>query len=91
MSQLSSLILGKLFTALGEVLGESNWCLGWEEDVEVGRTVPSSSEQLDLLRCFAELCSAGQVFFSLLPGKQKRVQEERGFRTAACGESVVGL
>lgn len=66
----------------------------------MGRTVPSSSEQLDLLSRFDERCSAGSFFvtenwtgffFSLLPGKQRRVQGKRGFRTPACGGLVVGL
>lgn len=77
VSQLGSLTLGNLFIAFTEVLIESNWCLGWEEDGEMGRTVPSSSEQLDLLSYFDEqklqaaslLQKIGQVFFSLLPGK----------------------
>ena len=62
VSQLGLLTLGKLFTAFTEVLDESNWCLGWEEDGEMGRTVPSSSDQLDLLNCFGEQCSAGSFF-----------------------------
>lgn len=62
MSQLCSLTLGKLFTAFTEVLGESNWCLGWEEDGETGRAVPSSSEQLDLLSGFGDRCSADSFF-----------------------------
>lgn len=65
----------------------------------MGRAVPSSSEQLDLLSRFGDRCSAASFFvtenwtgfFSLLPGKQRRAQGERGFRTPACGESVVGL
>lgn len=95
VSQLTWLTLGKLSTAFTEVLGESDWCLGWEEDGEMGRTVPSSSEQLDLLSCSGEwalqvaalLQKNGQVFFSLLPGKQRRAQRERGFRTLVCGAS----
>lgn len=95
VSQLTRLTLGKLSTAFTEVLGESDWCLGWEEDGEMGRTVPSSSEQLDLLSCSGEwalqvaalLQKNGQVFFSLLPGKQRRAQRERGFRTLVCGAS----
>lgn len=59
------------------------------------RTVPSSSEQLDLLSCSGEwamqvaalLQKNGQVFFSLSPGKQRRAQGERGFRTLVCGVS----
>jgi len=75
--------------------------LGWEEDREMGRAVPSSSEQLDLLSCFGELVLCRQLlcygkldrffYFSLLPGKQQRVQGKREYRTPAYGESVVGL
>lgn len=62
MSQFGSLTLAEIFTAFSEVLSESDWCLGWEEDGEMGRTVPSSSEQLDLLSCSGEPCSAGRYF-----------------------------
>lgn len=92
VSQLTWLTLGKLSTAFREVPGESDWCLSWEEDGEMGRTVPSSSEQLHLLSCSGEwalqvaalLQKNGQVFFSLLPAKQRRAQGERGFRTLVC-------
>lgn len=105
VSQLGSLTLGKLFTAFTEVLRESNWCLGWEKDEEMGRTVPSSSEQLDLLSCFGELCTPGSFlvtgnwtfFFSASYLANKGGHGvgggggERRFKTPACGESVVGL
>lgn len=89
VSQLAWLTLGKLSTVFTEVLGESDWCLGWEEDGEMGRTVPSSSEQLELLSCSGEwalqvaalLQKNGQFFFSLSPGKQRRAQGERRLRT----------
>lgn len=85
VSQLSSLILGTLFTAFTEVLSESNWCLGREKDWEICRTVPSSSDQLDLLSCVGEWCSAGSCFvtenwtgfFQPLTCKQRRAEGER--------------
>lgn len=103
VSQFSSLTLGEIFTAFSEVLSESNWCLGWEEDVEMGRTLPSSSEQLDLLSCSGEpscrrMLSYSKLdrffhyfFFQPLTWQTKEGQEKRGFRTPACRQSVVGL